>query len=344
MKRLWSDPRSLVAILVLTGLAVIGWHRATRAPENPAGANASESPTASSPEATQEDVAAWVAANRRARFDRQEREGVGVSLRPEGVRRAFQLDPAVPAPSRPGEGLRLRAFQQPVPKAAPTAESVPPVQPEPSASPRTAPYGRPLKCSLVFTLESTAEQAPLVGLVVEDQWWDGELVVPAGTEVHGKARVDRQRDRVFSAEDWVLVLPRQEGARHGREIRLRGVALDREEGTPDGLTWGMTDGSLGLRGAVLRSTNPEEVKLFAATFLSAAAAGLQESATGVFGESRVIATPRNAALEGTRAILDELADRLAAEVKRSGSYLRVPAGKEFYLYVTQTIDNQSKPD
>jgi hypothetical protein len=51
-----------------------------------------------------------------------------------------------------------------------------------------------------------------------------------------------------------------------------------------------------------------------------------------------LSTPQNAALQGTSAVLNQYAQQIADSIKRDGFYVRVPAGKQFYLYVTQTID------
>jgi hypothetical protein len=67
-----------------------------------------------------------------------------------------------------------------------------------------------------------------------------------------------------------------------------------------------------------------------------------------------ISTPQNAALQGTSAVLNNYAQQIADSIKENGFYVRVPAGKQFYLYVMQTIDlekarqgestlNQEKP-
>ena len=51
-----------------------------------------------------------------------------------------------------------------------------------------------------------------------------------------------------------------------------------------------------------------------------------------------LSTPQNAALQGTSAVLNQYAQQIADSIKRDGFYVRVPAGKQFYLYVMQTID------
>ena len=49
-------------------------------------------------------------------------------------------------------------------------------------------HGRLLRCELVNTVDSTNIDTPIIGLVIEDAWNDGRLIIPAGTEVHGVAQ------------------------------------------------------------------------------------------------------------------------------------------------------------
>ncbi len=225
-------------------------------------------------------------------------------------------------------------------KSAPSPDSAVPAGsgeiPAPVEQPDFVPYGHPLKCELVFTIDSTLDESPVVALVVEPVYNNGRLVIPAGTELHGVARPDRLRDRLFSGQDWVLVFPRADGRENGRALSVKGLALDRAEPDGNGLTWGITDGSLGLQGTVIRTMEWDEVKRFAATFVSAAALGLQERETAR-GVSRAASTPRNAALQGIATSLEEVARKIADEVGRNGVFLRVPGGKQFYFYPQQAI-------
>jgi hypothetical protein len=96
-----------------------------------------------------------------------------------------------------------------------------------------------------------------------------------------------------------------------------------------------------MRGQIVKTDNDRELKLFAATFLATATAALQEMrpTAGLLGESSVpAATARNAVLAGTGAVLREHAQAMRDAIARDGFYLRVPAGKPFYLYLTQTLD------
>jgi len=192
-----------------------------------------------------------------------------------------------------------------------------------------APAGRLLRCQLVNTVDSANIETPIIALVVEDLWHDGALVVPAGTEVHGRARVAAMRERIVASGPWTLVW------QSGEELVVNGIALDREE-HPSGTAWGITDGSAGLRGQVLRSDAMAEVKLFLATFMSGMASGMHETRPTVLG-TEFPGTTRNAALSGASSVMNRYAQDLAETVRRDGIYIRVPAGKEIHLYVTETL-------
>jgi hypothetical protein len=212
---------------------------------------------------------------------------------------------------------------------------------ETEVSDNYAPYGRMIPCETVITIDSAKIETPIIGFVTEDVWHDGKLIIPAGAEVHGKAQVDPYRERIASDNNWILVW-RTTDRMNGAELPLHGVALDMERNETTG-TWQLTDGSAGLKGDILKTDNWAEIKLFAATFLSAATTGLENTTTSsnaLTGQTTQtpLDTPKNAALAGASAVLNQYAQQILDSIKRDGFYVRVPAGKQFYLYVTQTID------
>lgn len=195
-----------------------------------------------------------------------------------------------------------------------------------------APFGRLISCETVITVDSASIQTPIVGLVTENVYHAGKLVIPAGTEVHGTAKTDRTRERIASGSSWTFVW------QTGEEMQLKAIALDREfENSTNQVGWGITDGSAGLRGELIKSDNLAEIKLFAATFLSGAADALTEKEQTIFGSinSRSL---NNAPLVGAQDVLKLYAQQIADAIQRDGFYVRVPSGKQFYLYVLQTID------
>lgn len=193
-----------------------------------------------------------------------------------------------------------------------------------------APFGRLIPCELIVTVDSSTIRTPIIGLVTEDVYFGGHLIIPAGTEVHGVAEVDRERERIASGDRWTLVM------QDGEELTLTGIALDRQTDT-NGVGWAITDGSAGLRGELIKSDDMAEIKLFAASFLSAAAAELNQNQQTIIGY-QLVPNTQNAALAGAQGVLGAYANQIFNSIQNNGFYVRVPAGKEFYLYVTQTID------
>ena len=239
-----------------------------------------------------------------------------------------------PAPAPPVQTKEAKK-QEPPPVLPPIslyADTATPgaVKPMDTLSGDYAPFGRLVPCELIVTVDSSSITTPIIGLVTDDIWHDGRLIIPAGTEVHGTAKVDTVRERIASGGNWTLVW------QGGEELTITGLALDREL-QEDGNGWGITDGSAGLRGKVLKSDDLAEAKLFAATFLSGAASGFTTKVQTLLG-SQVVSSLQNASLTGAQEILNTYAKQILETIQREGFYVRVPAGKQFYLYVTQTLD------
>ena len=43
-------------------------------------------------------------------------------------------------------------------------------------------------------------------------------------------------------------------------------------------------------------------------------------------------------MSGTANVLNTYAQQIAEAIKKQGVFVRVPAGKQFYVYVTETLD------
>jgi len=203
-----------------------------------------------------------------------------------------------------------------------------------------APFGRLIPCETVITIESSKLDTPVIGLVTEDVWHNGVLIIPAGTEVHGRASLDRARERVAVSGKWIVVW-RDGSPLNGTELVLNGIALDRAKDDTTG-EFGLRDGSAGLLGTLVKTDDWQEIKLFASTFLAGFAGGLQElqnQGTAFGGVAQVpVASARTAALKGSADVLNAYARQIQESIEKDGFFVRIPAGKQFYLYVTETID------
>ena len=275
------------------------------------------------------------------------------------TRVGLAFKPPAPVPeTKPGEEAAVTGKQPPAQRTAAGRSKGPePAPPKPRPLPLSlmvaaapvkemdelsktyAPYGRLISCQTVITLESSKMETPVIGLVTDDVWHNGRLVIPAGAEVHGRAALDRSRERIAASGRWVVVW-RDGSDMNGTELVLNGIALDRSKDDTTG-EFGLRDGSAGLVGDLLRTDDLQEIKLFASTFLAGVANGLQQlqTQTTAFGVTQVTTgSARNAGLQGTADVLNAYARQIQETIARDGFYVRVPAGKQFYLYVTQTID------
>jgi Bacterial conjugation TrbI-like protein len=209
-----------------------------------------------------------------------------------------------------------------------------------------APAFRLVKCQLVNTVDSANIMTPIIGLVTDDLWWNGKVIIRAASEVHGVVNVDRVRERIASNGEFTFVLNEPKGL--GREIVIRGMVLDMER--DDNVdSYGITDGSAGLRGDVIRTANSDVIKLYAASLINGIAGAFSSGASGVLG-NRVFTNGSslglsalqggviNPAVGGTQGVLDRYAEQIASSIERDGFFVRVPAGKQFYVYCTEAID------
>jgi hypothetical protein len=208
----------------------------------------------------------------------------------------------------------------------------PPPAPQsvPALPERFMPFGTLLKCKLMNTLDSSNQQTPVIAVLLEDVWQNGKKIIPANTLVHGTASAGRIRDRMTASGSWRFVW------QDGRELAFNGIALDREyEHDIDG--YGITDGSAGMKGRVLAADNLQELKLLAAAALSGFARGTQDRTQTALGTT-VTGSLSNGVREGTGEVFELYAQRVLRDIEENGYYVRVAAGKEFYVYVLEAID------
>ncbi len=203
---------------------------------------------------------------------------------------------------------------------------------EPPTPERFIPFGTLLKCKLVNTIDSANLETPVIALLLEDVWQNGKKVIPANTLVHGTARSGRMRDRVTASGAWRFVW------QDGRELVFNGVALDREY-DQDIEGYGITDGSAGIRGRLLATDDLQELKMLASAALSGFARGTQDRTQNALGTT-ITGSVSNGVREGVGDVFDLYAKRTLKDIEENGYFVRVAAGKEFYVYVLESVDPQ----
>jgi len=216
-----------------------------------------------------------------------------------------------------------------------------------------APFGRLIKCQLVNTVDSSSFDTPIIGLVTENLWHDGKIIIPAGTEVHGKAASLTQRNRIAAEKEWMLVW-RTQTKENGFELPVQALALDYSQDIQSG-RYSITDGSAGLRGDIIETEQYAKLKLYAALFLKGAAEGISDlilEEAKSQDQNTVINSSQNqngkesskenqlkvGIAKGAQQAIDLYAKEMLDAISRDGVFVRVPAGRFFYVYITQTID------
>jgi Bacterial conjugation TrbI-like protein len=247
------------------------------------------------------------------------------------------------SPQRGSAVVEERREPRDQPKTLVTSLTIIAADPRPAKPAQRAPKGdyapafRLVKCQLVNTVDSANITTPIIGLVTDDLWWNGKVIIRAASEVHGVANVDRVRERIAGNGEFTFVLNEPNGL--GRELVVRGMVLDMEK--DDSVdSYGITDGSAGLRGDVIRAANSDVIKLYAASLINGIAGAFSSGASGVLG-NRVYTNSSslglsalqggviNPAVGGTQGVLDRYAEQIASSIDRDGFFVRVPAGKQF---------------
>jgi Bacterial conjugation TrbI-like protein len=261
--------------------------------------------------------------------------------KPATQTKAYSFNEEISPPTR-AQAIPAERLSDKMARATPTPKPPPPIPQtifatkEQSISELFLPYGRMLRCELVNTVESTNIDAPIIGLVIEDAWHNGRLIIPAGTEVHGAAQKSAVRDRIGSNRQWCLVF------QDGRELPVSGTVLDcaPDPRRPD--AWLESDGSAGLRGHFVKSDKYAEAKAILASMISAGAGAFPQTTTllSPFGGATQINTGgiENAFSAGLQTGGQLYAKRLLEQLDKNPFYVRVPAGATFYLYITETVD------
>jgi hypothetical protein len=204
---------------------------------------------------------------------------------------------------------------------------------------KAVPPFRLMRLQLVNTIESGPEPSPMIGLLTDDFWWEGRLIFPAGTEFHGITRPNRLRDRILSAETWLAVPPRPWLENEPIRPAFRALVLDHEPIGTNQIHFGRGDGAQGIRGEIIEGLSSTELRLFVSAFLEGLTRTAQQrEPTGtVLGGTEIAPTLRNAGLSGAAAVMNEYAQQLREELRQEGVFVRITAGKHFYLYTLEPL-------
>jgi hypothetical protein len=221
-----------------------------------------------------------------------------------------------------------------------------------------APSNRLIPCELVFAVDSAGKNAPIIARVTKDFVYDGHLIVPENTEVFGHVGAAHYETenvgRVMDTGYWRLILPAQPGRKKGREILVHGQALTRRELVvePSGRVrqWAKDeDGRPGLYGYTVNTRAAPEAQQVALDVLRGVVDRVattqkdRETVSSPLSGAQMTDAPtmRNLGVDSASGavagLLDAKSARIADEIKRASTYVRVNGGVPFYLLVEDPL-------
>ena len=223
-----------------------------------------------------------------------------------------------------------------------------------------APYGRVLKCELVFAVDSIdTEAGNIIALTTEPLIYNGRVVIPTHTEVFGKPAKaiyeTPDSGRILDSGVWRLVLPAQPGLAPGREIVVKARAHARRESATEGSgrvrSWEADmDGSPGLYGRAITTRSQSEIKARLLNLIAGAIPRALETIkdrepsagiAGLVGGRENAPTGRNLGIDivggAMQADLELQATRVAEAIGKQGTYVQINGGVPFYLFVEETV-------
>jgi Bacterial conjugation TrbI-like protein len=238
---------------------------------------------------------------------------------------------AAPIPNAPvlprGQQQQLPSLVSFYAQVAATPQPTPAPAPERRDPETWLPPSIMVPCSLVITIESSHINTPVLGIVIRDMYENGHLIVPAGTLVSSFAQSGAVRDRIEVSGTWVFVFP------DGRSLKVKGIALDREA-DPSYQNFGVEDGSAGLQGELVESDHWANAKAFIGILMTAA---MQTGTAAVNGAVSNSSIGGGVVLPDTTPVLGKYLDQLLNGETGDGRFVRVPASKEFYVFVMETL-------
>lgn len=191
------------------------------------------------------------------------------------------------------------------------------------------PRGLLIRAALVLTLDSSSLNTPVLAMVTEDVYWNGDLLVPAGTQVFAQASDGKVRDRIEVAGTYTFVWA------DGREYKIAGIALDHD--SLDDESYSLTDGSAGIRGQVIKTDQYSELKLLIAELVSGLAANSQQTFQSVLGPVPEN-TASNSAFAGISTAGERYAELMLSRIETDLTFVRVPAGQTFYIFTEDVFE------
>jgi Bacterial conjugation TrbI-like protein len=242
----------------------------------------------------------------------------------------LQKKPEIPNQTKP-------APSEPLPKLIHDFELVQKISPkEQLAKPAnhlvpSIPFGSVIPCRLLQAVQCGQNAVPVIAELLQSvKDSKGQNWIPRGTRIHGSVNSGSLPGRIESAGEWIFVLPGQ------KLLETKASLQDRDFDSVLSL-YGINDGTAGILGTIAQVKKSDWKQTVFREGVAIAADAAQDRARTALGEIE-LGSARNAALRSVSSLVKGVSPTDSQQ--SSESYVSVPAGKEFYLYINDKAQNQ----
>ena len=170
--------------------------------------------------------------------------------------------------------------------------------------------------------------------MIKDLWWtnaqgERKLIIPAGTEVHGKMG-SCVRNRMMSDGNFILVWQITSG-QVGMELQLQGRVLEKSNQAGDKSKATITDMAAGIPGRVMGNSNLNEMLQYTMAFARGLSEGFETTKTFDNGSTIVTendGSTKNALAKAFETLSNVALENITDKISKESYYIRVPAGTE----------------
>ena len=227
-----------------------------------------------------------------------------------------------PVPSEPLPKL-IHDFEL-VQKSPPKEQPAKPVGP-------SIPFGSVIPCRLLQAVQCGKDTVQVIAELLQPvRDAKGQNWIPRGTRLHGSVHSGSLPGRIESAAEWIFVLP-------GQKLLETKASLQDRDFDPLRRIYGSNDGTAGISGTVVQVKKTEWKQTVLKEGIAVAADAAQDRMTTALGVVEM-GSARNAVLRGVSSLVKGATP--TESQPSTESYVSVPAGKEFYLYVDNKGDAQ----
>lgn len=232
------------------------------------------------------------------------------------------LMPPKPIPSEPLPKL-IHDFEL-VQKIPPKQQPAKPVEP-------SIPFGSVISCRLLQAVQCGQNAVPVTAELLQPiRDAKGQNWISRGTRIHGSVRSGSLPGRIESTGEWIFVLP-------GQELLEINASLQDRDFDPVRRLYGVNDGTAGISGTVVQVNKSDWKQTVLTQGVAIAADAAQDRATTALGVIE-LGSARNAVLRVVPSLLKSVTP--AESQSTTETFVSVPAGKEFYLYINDKGQNQ----